>query len=446
MMSVALRRGCAALVLACSALAFSASAYELVNNSSFETNGGAGSGTFASWSTFDQAGSQGGFKVQTGTTAPLTPFTVPPPPGGSFTAMSDQPGPGGHVLYQDVAIPAGVTANLSARIFVLNETAEFSTPASLDYTVVPNQQARFDIVSPASPIQDTAGVLQNLYKTQVGDAPMAAYTTINANVSAYAGQTIRLRFAESDNIQGLNFGVDLVSITVPGLGTSSTALVSSVNPSIIGSAVTFTATITVPGPVPATGSVTFFSDNTAIPGCVAVVPVANVAQCTTSTLALGTHAIRADYTGDSNYTPSSGSLTQNVIPVPTAPGPPTGVTATGLDHAIRVDFTPPANNGGSNILFYTVTCTPVGGGTPVTATGTSSPIFVTGLTNGVSYTCTVSATNAIGTSSATAAAAPATPVFIAVTVPALGQSGLLGLIALLALAGWMALRRRREGR
>src|SRR5450755_4128687 len=161
MMPVALLRRCRAALLlalsalALSALAFSASAYELVVNNSFETNGGAGSGTFSAWTTFDQPGSQGGFKVQTGTHAPLTPFTVPPPPAGSFAAMSDQPGPGGHVIYQDVAIPAGATASLSARIFVLNQTGEFSTPASLDYTAVPNQQARFDIVSPAAPIQDT---------------------------------------------------------------------------------------------------------------------------------------------------------------------------------------------------------------------------------------------------------------------------------------------------
>src|SRR5450755_2960097 len=156
MMPVALLRRCrAALLLALSALAFSAPAYELVVNNSFETNGGAGSGTFNAWTTFDQPGSQGGFKVQTGTHAPLTPFTVPSPPAGSFAAMSDQPGPGGHVIYQDIAIPAGAAASLSARIFVLNQTGEFSTPASLDYTAVPNQQARFDIVSPAAPIQDT---------------------------------------------------------------------------------------------------------------------------------------------------------------------------------------------------------------------------------------------------------------------------------------------------
>jgi hypothetical protein len=57
-----------------------------------------------------------------------------------------------------------------------------------------------------------------------------------------------------------------------------------------------------------------------------------------------------------------------------------------------VSFTAPVDNGGSVITSYTVTSTPGG----LTATGSASPILVTGLTNGTSYTFTVHATNAIG--------------------------------------------------
>jgi hypothetical protein len=66
---------------------------------------------------------------------------------------------------------------------------------------------------------------------------------------------------------------------------------------------------------------------------------------------------------------------------------------------MEVSFSAPANNGGSAITGFTVTSSPAGG----TATGASSPLTVTGLTASTSYTFTVTATNAIGTSPASAA-------------------------------------------
>ncbi|WP_124067364.1 S-layer homology domain-containing protein [Clostridium sp. E02] len=75
------------------------------------------------------------------------------------------------------------------------------------------------------------------------------------------------------------------------------------------------------------------------------------------------------------------------------PGAPTDVTAVSGDKKAVVSFTPPKDNGGSPILNYTVTVNPGG----ETFTGTSSPIMVTGLTNGTSYTFTITARNAIGT-------------------------------------------------
>jgi hypothetical protein len=84
----------------------------------------------------------------------------------------------------------------------------------------------------------------------------------------------------------------------------------------------------------------------------------------------------------------------------TRPDPPTGVSAgSATTSSLSVSFSAPANNGGSAITQYTVTSSPGG----VTATGSSSPITVSGLTAGTSYTFTVTATNAIGTSNASSA-------------------------------------------
>ena len=76
-----------------------------------------------------------------------------------------------------------------------------------------------------------------------------------------------------------------------------------------------------------------------------------------------------------------------------APGAPTAVTATAGDAQAGVTWTAPASNGGSAITGYTVTSSP-GSKTCTTAT---LGCTVTGLTNGSTYTFTVSATNAVGT-------------------------------------------------
>jgi len=95
------------------------------------------------------------------------------------------------------------------------------------------------------------------------------------------------------------------------------------------------------------------------------------------------------------YTATS-SVLADQVPTPTA--------VPGIE-AATVSFTAPASDGGSAITSYTVTSNPGG----ITANGTSSPITVTGLTNGTAYTFTVTATNAAGTSTASAASNAVTP-------------------------------------
>lgn len=94
----------------------------------------------------------------------------------------------------------------------------------------------------------------------------------------------------------------------------------------------------------------------------------------------------------------------------TVPAAPTIGTAVAGNTNATVPFT--ANgNGGSPITGFTATSTPGG----FTGSGASSPVVVSGLTNGTAYTFTVHATNAIGNSSESAASNSITPAASGVT-------------------------------
>ena len=91
--------------------------------------------------------------------------------------------------------------------------------------------------------------------------------------------------------------------------TTTTTLVSSLNPSNVGRSVTFTATVTGEFGGTPQSSVTFYDGTTAL-GTVSM--SGGKAEFTTSKLAAGTHNITATFKGGSNFTASSGSLTQTV--------------------------------------------------------------------------------------------------------------------------------------
>jgi alpha-tubulin suppressor-like RCC1 family protein len=114
---------------------------------------------------------------------------------------------------------------------------------------------------------------------------------------------------------------------VVSTATTMLALTAAPNPATVGKAVAFTATVT---PSDGLGTVAFYADgsSTAIAGCGAValelVAGQYEAVCSDSTLAVGTHAIAATYSGDSIYQGSSATLSggETILP-PVTVGPST---------------------------------------------------------------------------------------------------------------------------
>jgi hypothetical protein len=178
------------------------------------------------------------------------------------------------------------------------------------------------------------------------------------------------------------------------------------------------------GGSPITGyTVTATSGNTTVGTCT---PDADTMSCSITGLTNGTA-----YPVTVSATNHIGTSTATATATPaTVPDAPTGVTAVPGDGSAKVTITPPANDGGAPITSYEVTATDTAEVTPsavraaAAQTCTIHPpatsCTVTGLINGHSYTFTATATNSVGTSSASTASAPVTPVAGPVTTPPTG--------------------------
>lgn len=117
----------------------------------------------------------------------------------------------------------------------------------------------------------------------------------------------------------------------------------------------------------------------------------------------GVCTVTANLAGGPNHTAAAQATRSFTITSSGAPGRPAIGAAVAGNGSISVAFAVPASAGASAILDYTATCG------PRSATGTSSPIVVTGLVNGTAYICTVVARNASGAGPASTSSNLATP-------------------------------------
>ena len=91
---------------------------------------------------------------------------------------------------------------------------------------------------------------------------------------------------------------------------------------------------------------------------------------------------------------NAGSFTVSIVD-PTIPGAPVIVSGTPANTGALIAFTPPIDDGGAEIIEYIARCYEC-----VDAVGTTSPLLVSGLSNGVAYEFYVFARNSVGTGAA----------------------------------------------
>jgi len=210
-----------ALAIVGAALALPSVAHAaIVTNGDFET------GNLTGWhEDYVQSPGPSQWFVYTGTTVPLSGNPVPSPPQGTHAAITDQSGSSRQILFQDLTLPVGGSVNQLSLIGYYNSDVAIASPDTLSLSTVPNQQYRIDVIRPGAAIDSVApgDVLLNVFRTRTGDPLALAPTPVIANLSAFAGQTVRLRFAVTVNQNQLNGGVDAVSVKSNGfsIGTAT---------------------------------------------------------------------------------------------------------------------------------------------------------------------------------------------------------------------------------
>ncbi|MGH3429409.1 MAG: hypothetical protein ACRDQZ_17885 [Mycobacteriales bacterium] len=194
-------------------------------------NGDFESGTLNGWNVY-QAIEDGNWFAYQGTAAPIGSkrgaAPVQAPPQGAFAAIADEADPDTLILYQDIALTAGQSHQLSLLAYY-NSYAPLATPTpdtlSVDNEVLAgqrNQQFRIDVMRPSAPLESLApaDTLLTLFSTKPGGPVTMPPTKLTADLTPFAGQTVRLRIATAVHEEVLNAGVDAVEVSGTTPGTS----------------------------------------------------------------------------------------------------------------------------------------------------------------------------------------------------------------------------------
>jgi hypothetical protein len=218
------------------------------------------------------------------------------------------------------------TFGASSTTFIETVNSLGQTPTSTTVSGSPNpanvgQSVTFTAVvtstSPGTPtgtvtFLDGTSTLGSSSLAVVGGVDEATFSTTSLSIGTHAITAIY----NSDLTFASSTGNCFETINSLGPNPSTTLLSGSPNPAFVGQTVTLTATVSATSGTP-TGSVTFSDGSTVLgTGTLSVVGGLDQATFTVSNLGIGAHQITANYTGDANFGPSSGTGTETVRAVP----------------------------------------------------------------------------------------------------------------------------------
>jgi hypothetical protein len=234
--------------------------------------------------------------------------------------------------------------------------------------------------------------------TATGSNSSAATSLATATLSAAGSpHTVTAKYANADGNFNNSTGSLSQSVTP---ATTSTAVVSSLNPSVFGQSITFTATVTNTSTSPApTGAVQFAIDGVnfgpPVPVTLGGGNTSTATSTATSTLPSGSHSVTANYVNaDGNFSSSSGSLAggQTVKgSTTTAVTSSQGTITLGDTVTFTATVTTTSGTPGGLVTFFDGS-TPLGAGTLALVSGNDQATFSTSLLSAAGSPHSITAT------------------------------------------------------